>query len=256
MLLHQQLLRLLWLGGASANLISRQPNTLDRRERVERVYRGDSRAPEEIIKNGGFFPQGQYWNNQRSFDIGRHAEGDTQYNPDSDTGSDSGSCSSSASSAGACAEWTTAYVSTSTVLNSASRFAVSGNDPGYVYRIHATPNMFFHENSHEAEVSALGGIPASAIIGWIRLRSVDEEMPANIPDDRWTPNPHYNSDWNSFAAAATTPAGLEGPNAMNAAVNFMNQPDVGSPMGWDGQFPLSLSKCCDRIALCESLMFC
>ncbi|KID81250.1 heat-labile enterotoxin IIB, A chain [Metarhizium guizhouense ARSEF 977] len=129
------------------------------------VFRGDSRDPEEIRAAGGFLPDpdAASYTSPTTFGLDNHVNGRTG---------------------------SSAYVSTSAQFGQAARnFAGPGN---YVYRIHVTPNMI---NVNEAlsssnpyprqeEASALGGIPWSAVEGWLQLEEDREfETSSEYLDD-------------------------------------------------------------------------
>ncbi|KAK8146150.1 hypothetical protein G3M48_003530 [Beauveria asiatica] len=129
------------------------------------VFRGDSRSPEEIRDAGGFLPDpdAASYSQPTTFSLDNHVNGRTG---------------------------STAYVSTSAEFGQAARnFAGPGN---FVYRIHVTPNMI---NVNEAlarsnpyprqeEASALGGIPWTAVEGWLLLEEDPEfETSSDYLDD-------------------------------------------------------------------------
>ncbi|KAM0740627.1 hypothetical protein ACQRIT_005811 [Beauveria bassiana] len=129
------------------------------------VFRGDSRSPEEIRDAGGFLPDpdATSYTQPTTFSLDNHVNGRTV---------------------------STAYVSTSADFGQAARnFAGPGN---FVYRIHVTPNMI---NVNEAlarsnpyprqeEASALGGIPWTAVEGWLLLEEDPEfETSSDYLDD-------------------------------------------------------------------------
>ncbi|KAM3438076.1 hypothetical protein NHJ13734_004349 [Beauveria thailandica] len=129
------------------------------------VFRGDSRSPEEIRDAGGFLPDpdAASYTQPTTFSLDNHVNGRTG---------------------------STAYVSTSAEFGQAARnFAGPGN---FVYRIHVTPNMI---NVNEAlarsnpyprqeEASALGGIPWTAVEGWLLLEEDPEfETSSDYLDD-------------------------------------------------------------------------
>lgn len=155
-----------------------------------------------------------------------------------------------------------AYVSTSAEFGQAVRnFAGPGN---YVYRIHVTPNMIDvnaaltrgHLYLRQEEASALGGIPWTAVEGWLRLED-DREFPddydflnddsaARLTDryvaefaDQFEPNRAYDdrglggparltgSD-PQVALLAAQP--LDEARLINAATTFMNNHALA--IGW------------------------
>ncbi|KID81038.1 Heat-labile enterotoxin IIA, A chain [Metarhizium guizhouense ARSEF 977] len=114
------------------------------------VFRGDSRGPQEIRDTGGFLPDpdATSYSNPTTFSLDNHVNGRTG---------------------------SSAYVATSAQFGQAARnFAGPGN---YVYRIHVTPNMINvnealtsgHPYPRQEEASALGGIPWTAVEGWLQL---------------------------------------------------------------------------------------
>ncbi|KJK75356.1 hypothetical protein H634G_09374 [Metarhizium anisopliae BRIP 53293] len=121
------------------------------------VFRGDGRGPDEIREAGGFVPDpdAAIYTNPTTFSLDNHVNGRTG---------------------------SSAYVSTSAEFGQAARnFAGPGN---YVYRIHVTPNMIDvnaaltrgHPYPRQEEASALGGIPWTAVEGWLQLED-DREFP-------------------------------------------------------------------------------
>ncbi|MGL4756046.1 MAG: enterotoxin A family protein [Aeromonadaceae bacterium] len=120
-----------------------------------RLYRGDPRSPVEIKAAGGFKP----W-------------GETNYNHPQSEGLDLSLFNHAQSG-----HPSTAYVSTSTSVESALDFA--GYSSGFVYVIRGgAPNIFDidlalgnYSPYRESEFSALGGIPWTQVIGWYVVRS-------------------------------------------------------------------------------------
>lgn len=230
---------LLWLDSGSAGVVPL------RRALEEFVFRGDSRNASTIQASGGFQPQGdRYWESDTSFDFSRHQEGIDLDSPDARI-----------------EEWQTAFVSTSVRLRRALDFTwADESNAGYVYHIHATPNMFRPADADfeaEQEIPALGGIPWSAVAAYAQLRENCTEVDQLLVDgqlnaDCWTTNPAYREAWSQFSMAAAPPATTADGNHRTAAINFLNE--VGAPLGWvnmnepgapprwQDQFPLSLSE--------------
>lgn len=210
----------------------------------EYVFRGDSRDPREIKAAGGFLPHS-----------------DTNYNDPS-----AYSLVGHTHARGGPA----AYFATSRSFGQAmGNFAGPGH---YVYCVHITPNMI---NVNEAltappyrgqeEYSALGGIPWSAVQGWLYIPEDSDEFPSDEAclDDaaayrlvsryedefagEFEPNPDYNDEWLYGAAAQTRAdsdvallADLQQADVelRNAVLRFMDR--HGLAVGWTrGQgFPL------------------
>ncbi|KAH8731823.1 heat-labile enterotoxin alpha chain-domain-containing protein [Phaeosphaeriaceae sp. PMI808] len=138
------------------------------------LYRADSRTPEAIKSAGGFRPKGQSTIGSASPDISlwNHVVG-----APSGTSKDNDG-----------------YVSTTSNLKVAESWVMDnlgGN--GYVYRIHAAPNMIdckatlgdFNPYKKEEEFAALGGIKYEQIVSWTPI--VNKKKGAE------TKNTAYNS---------------------------------------------------------------
>ncbi|EMW44576.1 heat-labile enterotoxin LT subunit A [Escherichia coli] len=140
----------------------------------DKLYRADSRPPDEIKRSGGLMPRGhnEYFDRgtQMNINLYDHARG-TQ------TGF---------------VRYDDGYVSTSLSLRSAhlaGQSILSGYSTYYIYVIATAPNMFnvndvlgvYSPPPYEQEVSALGGIPYSQIYGWYRVNFgvIDERLHRN-----------------------------------------------------------------------------
>ncbi|HAS2434191.1 TPA: cholera enterotoxin catalytic subunit CtxA, partial [Vibrio cholerae] len=140
----------------------------------DKLYRADSRPPDEIKQSGGLMPRGQseYFDRgtQMNINLYDHARGTQTGFVRHDDG----------------------YVSTSISLRSAhlvGQTILSGHSTYYIYVIATAPNMFnvndvlgaYSPHPDEQEVSALGGIPYSQIYGWYRVHFgvLDEQLHRN-----------------------------------------------------------------------------
>lgn len=201
------------------------------------VYRGDSRHPNTVRAAGGFRPQGDsYWTQDRAFNFTAHQEGNPADFPDN---------FSEDSDDESIAPYVTAFVSTSHNISVAVDFA---ENHGWIYQIHATPNMFIPAQMNddfedEDEIPALGGIPWSAVYAYAQM--TEDCVDVVLTDDYeanqncWTLNGDYNEGWNNFAMSPAPPEPATEGNLRQAAINFLD--GVGAPLGWEGQFPLPLS---------------
>ncbi|KAK2601827.1 hypothetical protein QQS21_004610 [Conoideocrella luteorostrata] len=214
------------------------------------VYRGDTRSPAELRALGGIPTEFGGPLRNESYGLEAHHRANC----------DKGKCLS-------------AYTSTAKVFGSAMLFATDGGDNkkvnGWVYKIHATPNMIDMDNSGfklyfimETEFSALGGIRWDQIEGWMPApastyqfvggNSFDELTFEDFQRDprqdwpkAWIPNPEYNKKYDTYRASGGQPqlAGDEkniktyGEMSLEKyALEFMKK--NGQSVGWtDGKSP-------------------
>ncbi|KAL0938089.1 Cholera enterotoxin subunit A2 [Colletotrichum truncatum] len=124
------------------------------------LYRADSRSPAAIESAGGFLPKGLSTVGAVSADISlwNHVHG-----APSGASKDNDGYVSTTSDPGLAARWVTNFL--------------RGN--GYIYRIHAAPNMIdceatlgrFNPYPDEKEFAAIGGIKNAQIIGWTPVKN-------------------------------------------------------------------------------------
>ncbi|KAM3518661.1 hypothetical protein MY4038_010032 [Beauveria bassiana] len=205
------------------DVISRAP-----KQPAKEVYRGDKRSPRDVARDGGFRPRGNYENDDRAFSIYRHMVGEFGREDDSDLSDEDSD-----------EEWTSAYVSVTTSVDTGASYG------HWVYRIHATPNMIdpTAENENEPEIFALGGVPWSQVMGWYQLRFDEHGEPLNaegITTTDFTPNPAYQQRYDGFALTTVDPRGPWRRRDRSYWTQFMNGQNVGSAVGFTGQFPLDL----------------
>ncbi|KAM4064273.1 heat-labile enterotoxin alpha chain domain-containing protein [Hirsutella rhossiliensis] len=242
------LLWLFWLGCGSAgdptspsvsgNLEA--PNTFHSRQDGQKfVWRGDARDDNTIRRAGGFRPRGNYVNDTEAYDLERHKQGAVAWKDDQYNSGESSAESCSPSEMG----WASAYVSTAHSSSAVSRFP-------WIYLIRGTPNMIdtvraLDADDNEMEFAALGGILWSQVVGHMPLETLNSlhgEYPYGIPDDvavaNVVPNPQYDTERFRDSVADSSMAEGYSRGSMQAAIEFMNRPNVGQVVGWTGQFPL------------------
>ncbi|PHH79061.1 putative enterotoxin [Ophiocordyceps camponoti-rufipedis] len=224
------------------------------------VLRGDSRSPEELQQTGGMpVGYGGPFTNQ-SFSLETHHIGKKKV--------------------------PTAYVSTTTSFSIALDYATmvspldfDARKDGWVYMIHATPNMIDLLGSgiktswpSEHEYSSMGGIRYDQIMGWLSV-SADDLDPDEIlnyktykdfqkdhPKIKWEKNKQYNKKYNAFKPSQGQPqlVGNETwPNSLGQdtprgrpASEYPQMTLEGWavefmnrtawPVGWKGAFPMDL----------------
>lgn len=128
--------------------------------------------------------------------------------------------------------WASAFVSVSTSLETGGSY---GN---WVYWIHATPNMIDPTvaNEGEPEIFALGGVHWSQVVGWQRTNIEGQEQ---LTDAGFTPNPDYRGDrYDRLALTNVDPRSGWRYHDRRYWTQLMNRQDVGSAVGFTGQFPL------------------
>ncbi|PHH66874.1 putative enterotoxin [Ophiocordyceps australis] len=118
------------------------------------VYRGDTRSPEQLRQLGGFPTEfeGPLRNESYSLIAHHEAQGEGE-------------------------KFQSAYTSTARLFGSTVYFATdAGKQDGWVYKIHATPNMidmndsgFLQKYARESEFSAMGGVRWDQIQGWVPM---------------------------------------------------------------------------------------
>lgn len=164
-----------------------------------RVYRADTRSPEEIQRAGGFMPRGQsalrtvapnvsMWNHANGAANGQSLEND-------------------------------GYVSTAVDEIVAEQFLGSFfGGTGYVYTVAAAPNFIqvagtlgeFNPFVNEVEYAALGGFRWEQVIGW-------QQRDRNFAVDGFVQNPDYNGgQFNSLRANQGEPRLAGFPNGHEA----------------------------------------
>ncbi|EFZ03318.2 heat-labile enterotoxin alpha chain [Metarhizium robertsii] len=199
------------------SIIGRAP-----KQPANEVYRGDFRSPAEVAKDGGFRPRGDYANNDRAFSMWRHMLGEfsIEYNPEFIGEHPTENPNE---------EWASAYVSVSTTTGEAARFGL------WLYRIRATPNMIdpTTEDQKHPEVFALGGVHWEQVMGWYQINPLSDVITAAD----FTPNPAYQARYDQFALTTVDP---ESPWHLDRSywTQFMDRQEVGSAVGFTGQFPL------------------
>ncbi|RCI08425.1 putative heat-labile enterotoxin [Ophiocordyceps polyrhachis-furcata BCC 54312] len=198
---------------SSISSISRRDGE-SKQESVLRVYRGDTRSPQEIRAQGGFQPLGRHWSdNPQAFSIDRHFIAGIS-NPGLDRDS-----------------FESAYVSFSREQSSALRYG------DWLYEVHALRNMLDPCNVYaypDAEVFALGGAQWSQVV---RFRWVHDQNPV------WTLNTEYAElVWEKSAVGGTqtdVPKVLLDQEESNwdkaevreAAMDYMASSDMVSALG-------------------------
>ncbi|PHH60832.1 putative enterotoxin [Ophiocordyceps australis] len=169
---------------SSCYAISWLPSSLH--ERVEWVYRGDSRNPDQIKASGGFLPPKNPPPPQ-GFSLDSHIRGDTD----------------------AKGVKQTAYVSTSVNEKVAKSFSART----YVYKIHATPNFIDvaaslkkdYPAKREREMAALSGIHWDQVHSWARVPDVGSAGKGRAKKLTYTPNPDYDTRYEKYAASGAHP---------------------------------------------------
>ncbi|RDA96120.1 putative heat-labile enterotoxin [Ophiocordyceps camponoti-saundersi (nom. inval.)] len=248
---------LCWLGSNDA-LVSRHP--LSRRgEQLPSpvdsfkpfpkrfLYRGDSRSPEEIIASGGFQPvEDGYENDDEAFNINHHMVGHPESGSEDELSDGSTSTTSSNT-------WRTAFVSTSYAAEHSKEYGESG----WIYVIDPTPNIIdvnsvnTEEYNVDKECVALGGIPVSQVVGWIKtdqyiklryplagneaIEGQESQKPLDIMDHIERNEGIYTPERYSRVDLTNSP--MQDFQSAAEAVEFMDK--VGHVVGWTGKFPLS-----------------
>ncbi|PHH65908.1 putative enterotoxin [Ophiocordyceps australis] len=258
------LLLLTWTSASHARSLSRpepggkQPPLLARAAPPpSTVFRGDGRNPQKVKAAGGFLPH--------SSSPPRSLKAYSLYNHVLDSIVDVNNKMRD-----------TVYVSTTTAWPTAANFAADRPLGGFVYRIHATPNMVDVQESMlshnpfpgEREWAAMGGVRWEQIEGWMFLPenySRADWRKAGAPTLetemwRFIRNPDYASRFDAEVASPGQPqlvawfgkgaawANLnpwkkfkptKTKSIMDYAVEFMDK--HGKPVGWNGRFPLLAS---------------
>ncbi|PHH90678.1 putative enterotoxin [Cordyceps sp. RAO-2017] len=164
------------------------------------VYRGDTRSPAVLRAKGGFHPFGRYEDDDNAFNIENHLFVDLGFmnavseNFDTCDGLSDEEKLSEATNLQQ--NWTTAFVSTTTSIRTASDYAHGR----WVYLIHVTPNMIMLPENLDDEIVALGGILWSQVRGYRWVGNEELAPPSGNPgeDDRFTRSPDYVAqrlDW-------------------------------------------------------------
>ncbi|EXU94471.1 heat-labile enterotoxin alpha chain [Metarhizium robertsii] len=176
------------------------------------VYRGDQIPPEQYKKDGGIPPEFTGDMTERSYSLWWHNLGTDNY-PDRD--------------------FQSAYAATSTEFAVAVSFAIKDNpnEAGWIYRIHATPNMIDLAHSDfrpiylEREFAAVGGIRWDQVEAWLEVpKNVSAEKGAGgirqeerkrwqtaedfekeFPDLKWVNNPDYNPVYDQYRVSQGQP---------------------------------------------------
>ncbi|PHH87804.1 putative enterotoxin [Cordyceps sp. RAO-2017] len=204
------------------------------------LYRGDTRAPEEIKFQGGFLPP----INPAPHDKYRITDHIRLV-------------------AAPYGKAATPYISTTPDFIFASKFAKAraryGAKESFVYHVHATPHIFRAVDSvdqdpvtkggAEGEYDALGGIPWRQILGWtpIPLDTTGESLMEYLAaaDQYFVRNREYDTNFDQYSASGGQPLlnernkdPAQGKTAYDYAIDFMNRPEIGACVGWKGEFPL------------------
>ncbi|KAH0592537.1 hypothetical protein MHUMG1_09688 [Metarhizium humberi] len=183
------------------------------------VYRGDDLPPEYYKNLGGIPHEFEGKTDNRSYSLWWHNVG-----LDGWVGKMRGKNR----------HFNSAYAATSSRWSSALYFAVLTRDQefGWMYQIHATPNMIYLEGSgfapqatDEVEYAALGGIRWDQIEAWLRVPknvtsgdrrtfksdgtlakwALLENFTKDFPDLKWVKNPDYNPAYNQYHASEGQP---------------------------------------------------
>ncbi|OAQ97287.1 hypothetical protein LLEC1_00043 [Akanthomyces lecanii] len=165
---------------SSRAVLSQSPPTV--------VYRADMLTPEDLKRQGAFFPRGedQTRPNQppASLSLYNHVGGTLTGTGRHDSG----------------------YVSTTTSLNFARRFVANVlGGRGYIYRIHVSANFIdaqgtlghFYRHTEEAEVASLGRIHFSQVLGWTEV--------INNAEQSEVLNPEYDSRFDTASWGGSQP---------------------------------------------------
>ncbi|PFH58527.1 putative enterotoxin [Ophiocordyceps unilateralis] len=225
------MLCLVFLGFVSAASPDRQQPQSHRNLTI--VYRWDYRSPRQVRAAGGFLPPYyDYDDNARAFYINHHVLGefDEEGRPRE-------------------RNWRTAYVS---VYGDWMGLTHPG---GWLYRIHASPNMIMpmadlHDvfafrggiYAMRGDVFALGGIHWSQIMAYTYLESTHQPV-GRMTGNREYQELHYDHLTTTSISPAVSPC-LTDPAQWNCfngwrwAHSFMSRPNIGSALGWLGCFPL------------------
>lgn len=218
------------------------------------VWRGDNRSPNTLRQQGGFAPQGQYWNLPNEFaTIENHISGRRRAADPS--------------------SWGTAFVSVSRDVERAFNYG------HWLYLIDASPNIVDPDPDTRAENSesdtssdeddeevfleefAIGGVPWRQVIGWIWIPHNaynDPEFPPNVLNHlRNDPlnagaglrrNPDHDTRFQSLSVTRIDPRRPEYSDYQTRPRSgwrdFMNRLDQNAQaaLGWEGEFPLSLPR--------------
>ncbi|KJZ78146.1 hypothetical protein HIM_02184 [Hirsutella minnesotensis 3608] len=208
------------------------------------VYRGDTRSPEELRNLGGFPTEFEGPLTNESFGLQPH------HNADGDNG-----------------KFRSAYTSTARNFGSTLMFATDfGKRDGWVYKIHATPNMIDLDGSgfklkflEESEFSAMGGIRWNQVQEWVPVTALDhgiasgyvkeyvdlallqqEKTQGQKSPKSWIKNVEYDAKYDAFAASAGQPQLAGDPDNLKKfapkslqehALEFMRK--NGPSVAWD-----------------------
>ncbi|PHH91448.1 putative enterotoxin [Cordyceps sp. RAO-2017] len=207
---------LFWLNSGTAGLIKREESEFQGSALPQYVFRMDDRSPEEIRAQGGFWPQEEYENHERAFDVMRHINGEAERRKQTSGTFDE--------------EWKSAYIST-------SRSREASYSGRWCYQIHTSPNMIDTRafNATTGEVLGVGVLHWSQVMGFAEIYS---DYRVSIDQLRFFISHEYNPRWSQYTLHPNLPQGWDNQHARQSAINFMNQPGVGAPMGWTGRFPL------------------
>ncbi|PHH65076.1 putative enterotoxin [Ophiocordyceps australis] len=238
------------LGLAQAVHSSHTSNTSQRHRKI--VFRGDSRSPAHIKLARGFLPYSQGAPTASSFGIWRHISNDiTDQHGRRDT----------------------AYVTTTASLSISLLHAGMDRKQGWVYVIHATPNILDAVGSlepgnkwaGEEQYLAAMGIRWEQVLGWMHVKDLEVKKKYDQDDGvtlEWNeeqnltfaPNINYDFRYEPYAASGPQPqlAGFYGEKEkykwilpwktfqkrtlLDYGLEFMNR--HGGAVGWTGQAPL------------------
>ncbi|KAK2594905.1 hypothetical protein QQS21_007404 [Conoideocrella luteorostrata] len=210
-------------------------------EPLQVVYRGDTRSPSELRALGGIPTEFGGPVKNESYGLYEHHT----------AACDNGACLS-------------AYTSTARAFGSALMFGADfGKADGWVYKIHATPNMIDMDNSgfklkyfYETEFSALGGVRWDQIEAWVPAPRSTNKLLAGLPGRRvdlmswekfqqernqewpkqWINNTEYNKKYDNYKSSGGQPqlakVDQNGKTSLeHEALEFMQK--NGKAVGWD-----------------------
>lgn len=208
------------------------------------VYRGDGRPPEELRNLGGFPTSLEGPLINQSFGLQAHHNAD-----------------------GANGKFRSAYTSTARDFGTTLMFATDfGKRDGWVYKIHATPNMidlstsgFELKYEEESEFSAMGGIRWNQVLEWVPVTAIDHSIASGYIKEAvdlallqkektqgqkspksWIKNEEYDKKYDAFAASPGQPQLAGDPDNLKKfsskslhqhALEFMRK--NGPSVAWD-----------------------